>query len=180
MRLPFTLRGRGGDIDITVDATRDPGELGAPPDAQGLAYCEATITHPANGYAALLGWIQMVRSTDNHSRGEQFEMDPLTFVGEVAHPFCFLGIKPLLFDAPSRPTRNNLDWLAHSYLCHVADYETREVHALAGFSWGFTINDGDTTIIGPSLLDAADWNQQLDLLHAEHPAWRFAAGFAPA
>jgi hypothetical protein len=177
MRLPFTLRDRTGTIDIVVDATRDPAALGAPPDAQGLAHCEATITYPASGYAALLGWIQMVRSTDNRSRGEQFEMDPLTFIGEVAHPFGFFGVKPVLFDAPSRPTRDSLDWLAHSFLCHVADYEAREVHALTGFSWGFTIADGDTAVIEPRGLDAADWDQQLDLLHAEHPAWRFAPGF---
>jgi hypothetical protein len=171
------LRDRGGSIDVTVEATRDPDDLGAPPEARGLAHCEATIDHPATGYAALLGWIQMVRSTDNHSGGQQFEMDPLTVIGEVAHPFGFFGIKPILFDAPSRPTRNDLEWLAHSFLCHIADYDTREVHALAGFSWGFTVADGGTTVIEPRGLEAADWNRHLDLLHAKHPAWRFAAGF---
>ena len=112
MRLQFTLHGLPGTIDVTVDTTRDPGKLGAPPEAQGLAHCQATITHPAEGYTALLGWIQLVRSTDNHSRGQQFEMDPLTFVGEVPHPFGFFGIKPILFDAPSRPTRGS--WVTRS------------------------------------------------------------------
>jgi hypothetical protein len=70
----------------------------------------------------------------------------------VAHPFGFFGIKPILFDAPSRPTRDDLDWLAHSFLCHIADYETREVRALAGFSWGFIVANGDATVIGPHTL----------------------------
>ena len=175
MRLPFTLHDHAGTIDITVAATRDPHELGAPACAQGLAHCQATISHPAAGYAALLGWIQLVRSTDNQSGGQQFEMDPLNVIGEVAHPFGFFGIKPVLFDAPSRPTRDDLDWLAHSFLCHIADYQTREIRALAGFSWGFIVANGDATVIGPRTLGAADWNQHLGLLHAQHPAWRFAA-----
>ena len=177
MRLPFTLGDRTGSIDITVDTTRDPEALGAPPDAQGLAHCQATIAYPAEGYAALFGWIQMVRSTDNHSRGRRFEMDPLTFIGEVPHPFGFFGIKPVLFDAPSRPTRKDLDWLAHSVLCHIADYDARTVHALAGFSWGFTIGGGTATVVPSRSLQPTDWDQHRDLLHAEHPAWRFASGF---
>jgi hypothetical protein len=175
VRLPFTVLDRTGSIDITVAATQDPGDLGAPPDAQGLAHCQATISYPANGYAAVFGWVQLVRSTDNRSHGQQFEMDPLTFLGEVSHPFGFVGIKPILFDAPSRPTRDDLDWLAHSFLCHIAD--AGEVQALAGFSWGFTVANGDATVIAARTLEAADWNQHRDLLHAEYPAWRFAADF---
>jgi hypothetical protein len=177
VRLPFTLRNRIGNIDITVAATRDPDELGAPLESRGLPHCQATVSHPATGYAAMLGWIQLVRSTDNRSHGQQFEMDPLTLIGEVPHPFCFFGIKPTLFDAPSRPTRDNLDWLAHSFLCHIADHGTREVRALAGFSWGFTLADGGTTVIGPRTVSATDWTQHRDLLHAEQPAWRFSADF---
>jgi hypothetical protein len=176
VRLPFTLDDRTGSIDVTVDATTDPHGLGAPPDALGLAHCQATISYPGNGYAGLLGWIQLVRSTDNHSLGQQFEMDPLSVLGEVEHPFCFFGIKPTLFDAPSRPTRDDLDWLARTFLCHIADYGTAEVQALAGFSWGFTIAGGVAAVIGPTTLEAIDWNQHLDLLHAEHPAWQFRAG----
>lgn len=177
MRLPFRLHDYRGSIDIEVDTTQDPEELGAPPSAQGLAHCQATIAYPVRGYGALLGWIQMVRSTDNQSRGRHFEMDPLTFVGEVPHPFGFFGVNPTLFDAPSRPTRDDLDWLAHSFLCHIADYDTRTVHALTGFSWGFTIVRGAASVIPPHGLQPAGWDQHLDLLRAEHPAWRFAVGF---
>ena len=38
-------------------------------------------------------------------RGERFEMDPLAFLGDLPHPFCWLGLNPTLFDAPSRSPR---------------------------------------------------------------------------
>jgi hypothetical protein len=176
MHLPFSLRGLPGTIDVTVGTNSDPEGLGAGTGAAGLAFCEATVNYPGKGYAGLLGWVQLVRSTDNTSRGDQFEMDPLDVLGDVQHPFCFFGIKPTLFDAPSRDSRADLDWLAHSFLCHIADAAPREVHALAGFEWGFTITAGATAPSPPRVLEPADWNQHLALFHAEYPAWRFADG----
>src|SRR5436309_2761486 len=102
MDLPFSLRGIAGHVHVDLDITRDPSELGAMPEAAGLPHCRAVVRYPAQGYAAMLGWIQLVRSTDNAGRGERFEMDPLALVGEVAHPFAFFGVTPTLFDAPAR------------------------------------------------------------------------------
>jgi hypothetical protein len=78
---------------------------------------------------------------------------------------------------PSRDSRADLDWLAHSFLCRIADRDRHEVHALTGFSWGFTITAETTMPVPPHSLDPAAWNQHLGLLHARHPAWRFADGF---
>jgi hypothetical protein len=180
MQVPFLLQGSRGQIDVTVGTTQNPERLGAGPGAAGLAHCEATVGYPGTGYTALLGWIQLVRSTDNSSGGRQFEMDPLEVLGDLPHPFCFFGIKPTLFDAPSRDSRADLEWVAHSFLCSVADEAYPAVHALAGFAWGFTVAAGVSTPTPPHRLEPAEWDQHLDLLHAEHPAWRFADGYRPA
>ncbi len=176
MHLPFALRGLAGDVDVTLDITQDPGDWGAMPEAIGLPHCQAVIDYPARGYAAMLGWVQLVRSTDNASGGKQFEMDPLTIVGEVAHPFAFYGVTPILFDAPARRRPADLDWLAHSFLCYLDDDDPqgRLVRAVTGFSWGFTIAAATTTVEPARPLHEPDWNQHLDLLHADHPQWRFA------
>jgi hypothetical protein len=97
------------------------------------------------GLSGAARWIQLVRSTDNSSGGDRFEPDPLEVLGPLPHPFCSFGIKPTLFDAPSRDSRADLDWLAHSILCRIADPDRHEVHALAGFGWGFTITAGIAT-----------------------------------
>jgi hypothetical protein len=176
VHLPFSLRGLPGVVDVNVGTTRDPEELGALPGAAGLAFCEATVSYPGKGYTGMLGWIQLVRSTDNSTHGEQFEMDPLETLGEVPHPFCFFGFRPTLFDAPARDSRADLDWLAHSFLCHIAGRSHREIHVLAGFAWGFTINAGIAVPTPPRALEASEWDQHLGLLHSGYPAWRFARG----
>jgi hypothetical protein len=179
MHLPFSLRGIRGAIDITVDVTRDPKDVGASPGAVGLPHCHAAIEYPGKGYDSLMGWIQMVRSTDNDSSGEAFEMDPLMFVGAVPHPFGFFGIAPTLFDAPARRSDVDLDWLCHSFLTYIKDFEgeTRVVKAIVGFSWGFSRKNGMTAVNLAQRLEPNDWGAQLDLLHREHPGWRFLDGF---
>src|SRR5204863_43198 len=86
--------------------------------------------YAGSGYAAMLGWIQLVRSTDNGSRGREFELDPLEPLGVTPHPFCWFGLTPTLFDAPSRRTTDDLDWLAHSFLAFTRDrFEARATAA---------------------------------------------------
>jgi len=117
-----------------------------------------------------------MRLADNRSHGEEFEMDPPEIPGEVPHPFCFFGIKPTLFDAPSRGSRADLDWLAHSFLCHIADRSSREIRALTGFAWGFNVVSGAALLTAPVALEAAEWDQHLGLLRASYPVWSFGPG----
>jgi hypothetical protein len=174
MWLDFVLAGTTGQVDISVAGTTDPAGLAAAPGSLGLAVCEATVHHPGRGYTGMLGWIQLVRSTDNASAGLRFEMDPLEILGEVGHPFCFFGIKPTLFDAPARDTRDDMSWMAHSFLTRIAHDTGREVRALLGFSWGFTISGGDVAITPPARLGSDAWQHHLPILSSEHPAWTFA------
>jgi len=174
MRLDFLVHGLSGQIDVSVEAVRAPSDFGASPGSIGLPACEATVTYAGGGYLALLGWIQTVRSTDNRSGGSEFEPDPLEPLGDVRHPFCFFGIKPTLFDAPSRDTRADLVWLARSFLTVIGDHRRREVWALAGFSWGFVVARGQVTLTPPRTLDSAAWNDQLPALATAYPDWTFA------
>jgi hypothetical protein len=67
MQLPYSVHGLAGRVDIDVGPTRSPKELGGWPGAAGLTFCEAIVSYPGRGYTGLLGWIQLVRSTDNSS-----------------------------------------------------------------------------------------------------------------
>jgi hypothetical protein len=105
-------------------------------------------------------------------------MDPYEPLGQLAHPFCFFGFAPTLFDAPSRESRAGVDWTAHSFLCFIAgDRERREARAILGFSWGFSIRDELFSYHSPAVLSSADWDDHLSLLGQEHPTWDFADGF---
>jgi hypothetical protein len=177
MELSFSMDGATGRIAVEVGLNDDPEAIGSPPAARGFPCCRATVSHPARGYAAAMGWIQLVRSTDGASRGAAFEMDPFEPLGPVGHPFAFFGFLPTLFDAPWRDPVVDMDWLAHTFLCRLTDsYEGRGIAPLAGFAWGFSIRTGEIAPITPEGLPLEAWDSHRSLLASEHPDWSFARG----
>ena len=133
------LRGISGLIAVSVTRNTEPDALGyslltggLPTDpARGYPVCRAEITYPAQGYAAVFGWTQMVCSTD--SDPGRFEMDPIAIYQQIPTPYAWFGIRPELFDAPARGTRYDMAWEAHSFLCVSPDAVlTRHVQAIIG------------------------------------------------
>lgn len=67
LRVGFTLRGLEGRIDVSLTRNTDPESLGYSllTDGEPVAFardfpvCRATVTYPADGYAAVFGWTQM-------------------------------------------------------------------------------------------------------------------------
>jgi hypothetical protein len=183
LRLDFSLRGARGVIEAFVTPNHDPVAVGysllsggLPVDfANGFPVCRATVAYQAEGYAAVFGWTQLVRSTE--VANAQFEVHPIAIYSEVSTPFAWYGLKPTLFDAPSRETRTDMLWRAHSFLCVSPDAVlTRRVQAIAGFSWGFDISKGVITVVDPQPLDAPNWDEHLALLTFSYPNWAFDRG----
>ena len=183
LRIPFSLRDVVGEIDVSVTENTDPEKVGysllavgRPLDfARGFPVCRAKVIYPADGYAAVFGWTQMVRSTDGTG---EFEMDPIALYKDVATPFAWFGLRPEAFDAPSRQTRRDMIWEAQCFLCISPDAVlTRQVQAVTGFSWGFAV-EGSTIRFSPlRALKSQHWDGQLALLRASYPGWRFEAGY---
>jgi hypothetical protein len=125
---------------------------------------------------AMFGWTQMVRSTD--SAPDRFEMDPIALYQQIPTPYAWFGVRPELFDAPSRDSRYDMTWEAHSFLCVSPDAVlTRRVQAIAGFSRGFTINRQGITFAPPATLGAEIWDTHLELLSTSYPDWIFDSGY---
>jgi hypothetical protein len=184
MELSFTHHGHRGRVIVSVATTSDPAVLGQREGAIGLANCTATVEFAGRGYLQLLGWIQLVRSSDNAFHGRQFEMDPFDPFGLYQHapsPYCWYGIAPTLFDAPSREQRLRLDWVAHSFLAASPLRDNRRsVTPLLGFAWGFHIaNDGSVALAPVTSLTAADWESHLPYLRSCYTAWQFTEMLIP-
>jgi hypothetical protein len=179
MQQSFRFAGARGQVDVVVAVNTNPQTLGCRPASKGFPYCSASVSHPVRGYAAAMGWIQLVRSTDGASGGVSFEMDPFEPLGPVSHPFAFFGFLPTLFDAPSRDTISDMDWTAHSFLCRLAQHRY-QTSAILGFSWGFTILEGRITPRGPEALGPQDWDAHRSTLARESPGWSFSPGFPDA
>jgi len=178
MDITFSHQGHKGRVAVSVEKTLVPATLGARDGAVGLANCTATIEFAGLGYLQLLGWVQLVRSSDNAFQGQQFEMDPFDPFGlyeRAPSPYCWYGILPTLFDAPSRDERVHLDWVAHSFLAaSPLRGDRRIVTPLLGFSWGFHIaDDGDVTLDPITSVTSADWESHLPYLRDCYPEWRF-------
>lgn len=145
-----------------------PAEHGA-----GLPQCTATIAYAGAGYAAAMGWVQFVRSTDS-ARPEVFELDPLALYDGVDTPYAFFGMAPTLFDAPYRDIGRDVVWQACSYLATTPDgVVTRAAIPLVAFTWGFRIEAGWVTLDLPAHLEIAHWSEHLGTLENTHPGWNF-------
>ncbi len=154
--------------------------MGSGPDSAGFPWCHAERDYPAHG-TRRAGLGALVRSDDNESGGREFEFDPLAFLGDVPHPFCWLGLSPQLFDGPSRSSLKDMTWRAQSFLC-VPDGEPNamEAHALAGFGWGFDVSGSTISLVEPYQLEPHDWDGNLTTLTSKYPAWRFLPDFRSA
>jgi hypothetical protein len=181
LEIPFALRATRGSIEVSINENVDPQSIGyhlltgpLAAAARGFPICRANVRYAADGYASVFGWTQMVRSSD---ATDDFEMDPIAIYDGVATPYAWFGLKPEAFDAPSRDSRYDLDWDAHCFLCVSPDAVlTREVQAVAGFSWGFTVSRSKIRFAPPRVLNADHWNSHLPLLRRSYPEWRFAEG----
>jgi len=179
MELCFVLRGVEGRVAVAYERNLEPAALGCVPETRDFPVCTAAVQYPMRGYDALMGWVQLVRSDDNASGGEEFEIDPLAFLGDVPHPFCWIGINPTLFDVPSRSPRSDMEWTARSYLCVPDDVgKGLEVRAMLGFSWGFRINNEDIALEPPQELPASAWDEHLSVLSDRYRGWQFPRGYA--
>ena len=176
LEIEFTYLGDRGRVSTSCVPNEAPAEVGKDEVARGFPVCTATIEYPGKGYRAVFGWVQLVRCTDSPVDPDTFQMDPLRFFEDSPAPYCWFGVLPTLFDAPSRDERTPLTWLAHSFLAvtprHAGAH--KQVVPLLGFSWGFDIDvTGRITIVREAPLSADDWAAHLPYLRASYPRWRF-------
>lgn len=179
MDLDFEWCEAPGVVQIDCRVNDDAVGLGCFPDATSLPMCTATVDFPHLGCRSMLGWVQLVRLSDNATSGALFESDPFVLFGDAPSPYCWYGLNPTLFDGPSRSSRDDLDWEAHSFLAttpldEVMALRTRRVVPLVGFSWAFNISHGQTEICPPRQLPLKRWSTHTSVLRATYQLWNFA------
>src|SRR3954451_12308178 len=142
---------RNGRVLVTCEPNDEPERwgypllgLGAPDDlARGFPVVRAVVKTEAEGYDAILAWVQVVAITRRASGTVQRLVDVAPQLQGLALPYLVFGPRPALFDAPSTDAHEDTGWTAHSFLVGSPDaVMTRRVVPLCGFSWGYEVRGG--------------------------------------
>jgi hypothetical protein len=193
-RFPFRLRGAEGGVSVSFQANEDPegwgyGALGLawPTElARGLPVLTARTECSLDGYAAVMGWIQIVRidvlesSTSLVAGGEKAPaghhewVDGPPQLRGLGVPFTSFGVCPTLFDAPAS-TESDTTFLADSWLTASPDaLISRKSFPVLGLRWGYSTRAGQPhELHEPELLDRNQWADALPLLRDTFPEWEF-------
>jgi len=192
----FSLRGRSGTVTASFGRNDDPehwgyGLLGLPwPTdlARALPVLEARVDVSLHGYAAVMGWIQvvhirvaeesrsLVEGGEKAPAGEHRWVDGPPQLQGLGVPFLSFGMCPTLFDAPAS-TESDVEFVAHSFLTAAPDgLISRISEPCFGFRWGYSTRSGqEPTLLPPGVLAQAEWASALPLLTETFPDWTFGS-----
>ena len=192
----FQLRGANGSVTVSFEANEDPARwgydtLGLPwPTelAKGLPVFTAQTECSLEGYAAIMGWIQVVRidvlessqplvaGVDQAPAGHHEWVDGPPHLRGLGVPFTAFGECPTLFDAPAS-TESDTTFMADSFLTAGPDaLISRASFPLLGLRWGYSTRAGQPhELHEPAVLDGSNWAEALPLLRETFPEWEFSA-----
>jgi hypothetical protein len=194
-RFPFRLRDAEGSVVVSFQANEDPerwgyGVLGLtwPTElARGLPVVTMRTECSLEGYAAVMGWVQVVR-IDVHESSEALvdgvEKAPVGHhewvdgppqLRGLGVPFTSFGECPTLVDAPAS-TESDTTFLADSWLTASPDAViSRESFPVLGLRWGYSTRTGQPhELHEPTQLDDSHWAEALPLLRETFPDWEFS------
>jgi hypothetical protein len=180
IELRFELRGTPGTVRVRRGVNDDPRRWGYHvldlPDlverSRGFPVVEATVEHPAEGYGAVMGWVQLVRYREPDD-GEEVIVDVAPQLQGSGVPWMSFGVRPAYFDAPST-TSEDAEFRADAFLAFSPDaVMTRVVAPLCGFSWGYDVCDGMPAPVPLAPAGSERWAAMVPAFAAACPAWTF-------
>jgi hypothetical protein len=191
---PFRLRGAQGSVAVSSQPNEDPARWGydtlgltwSTEIAVGLPVLEARTECSLEGYAAVMGWIQVVRidvlessrsiaaGVEKAPVGHHEWVDGPPQLRGLGVPFTSFGECPTLFDAPAS-TESDTTFLADSFLTASPDALISRVSLpVLGIRWGYSTRAGQPhELHEPTLLDESQWAEALPLLRETFPDWQF-------
>jgi hypothetical protein len=182
--IPFRLRGVEGRVSVRYGVNEDPLRWGygvleldwfRPERVRGFPVLLASIEHPAEGYAADMGWIQVVRyevrDPDEQERATVFDVPPQ--LANTETPYAAFGVRPTFFDAPAIGA-SEVTWDADTFLVYTPDAVlSRVLRSLCSFRWGYRV-EGGTVRVEPLRTSGPDaWERNLPDLRERFPSWTF-------
>jgi len=186
MTTPFRLRGKPGMVTVEYGVNEEPTRWGYDlldldfplESVKGFPYCSASVAFEAEGYAAILGWIQIVQFSGTENN---VIVDVAPQLIETGFPYVTWGLAPTFFDAPATVASKHkgLIWTASTFLVASPDaLMTRVVQPVCGFQWGYTIPDDHPKLSPLTVASAATWEYACTILRERYPTWEFWSEWA--
>jgi len=183
---PFRLSGLAGDVVVRYGANVDPTRWGY--DLLGLDYPSVTaagfpvlradVTYEGDGYAATLGWVQVVWMAGAAEQEPRVIVDVAPQLIGTGFPYVSFGVEPTMFDAPST-TQADVDWLARTFLTASPDrLMTRIAEPILGLRWGYVLHEAVPQLKGLAPAREEDWREARSVLTAHFPEWEFGSSWA--
>ena len=133
----------------------------------------AHVTYDGDGYAAVLGWIQVVWMSVAGEATARVMVDVAPSLVGSGFPFVSFGVEPTMFDAPST-TERGVGWVARTFLTASPDrLMTRVVAPVIGFRWGYTLSGGEVALDVLASAATEDWMLTRGVIAAEFTDWDF-------
>jgi hypothetical protein len=188
--IPFLLRDSPGEVAVEYGRNDDPLRWGH--DVLGLDWfnvervrgfpvVEATVIHPAEGYRAFMGWLQVLRY-DVRDPGKEVQAEMVDVAPQLADvdlPYLLFGIRPTFFDAPCT-NATSISWAASSFLVYSPDaVMSKSLKAVCGFTWGFVVEGRARNLASLRVATGDDWGAALSVLTERFPAWTFDEDLGP-
>ena len=179
--LPFRIRDVDGSVRVSYDRNEDPRRwgydlLGLDFDievARGFPVVEASVDCPLEGYAAKMGWIQVVRYWVGRQTDPTVIIDVAPQLNDYGMPYIAFGVRPTTFDAPTT-TDANVIWRAVTFLTYGPQaHMTRTVAPAVGFRWGYDVRGGVCQPIAVEMASRDDWSDARDELRQRYADWTF-------
>jgi hypothetical protein len=183
-RISFSLRGVEGVVTVQYGPNDNParwgyGELNldwySADAVRGFPVMQASVEHPSEGYAADMGWIQVVRYSVRDPGAEEettvFDVPPQFAESDV--PYFAFGVRPTVFDAPAIVAKD-VTWRACTFLTYTPDAVlSRASRPLCGFTWGYDVTGGERIVKPLEVAPYSVWAANLPDLLLRYPTWEF-------
>jgi hypothetical protein len=178
---PFELSGRAGEVAVSYGENEDPVRWGYDllgldfpwEVSQGFPVFRADVTYDGDGYAAVLGWVQVVWMSMVGEATERVMVDVAPSLIGSGFPFVSFGVEPTMFDAPST-THRDVGWVARTFLTASPDrLMTRVVAPVIGFRWGYTVAAGEVAVDALAPASTEDWILTRGVIAAQFTDWDF-------
>ncbi len=184
--IPFYLSDRAGRVTVRYGENRDPAHWGydllgleSPWEAaRGFPVVSADVAYDGDGYAAILGWVQVVWMSVADEPSEAMVDVAPQLIG-TGFPYLSFGFKPTMFDAPST-THREVQWVARTFLTASPDrLMTRVLAPVVGFRWGYTIRSGDVAVDALVAASGEDWLLARGELANRFSDWQISEALDP-